>query len=372
MLSHHEAVLRVVYDIDRFFRHVFSPLVFEGPPIDPQAIQQHPHMIVCTHRSHVDYFLVGDTLVMKGFKNFRFAAGDNLTSLPYIGPRFRAFGAFTIEREIGFERNYVKNLCYQVVSMMEKREAVMVFPEGGRSYSGSTIDVKSGVLGAAVLLQARLPQEDVLLLPMAVSYEHPPDAPYFSMLLAGKRLRKRSQPFVKRLVGNAIYFGADVLAFLPFVVARRTGRRYGAVYIDFDEPVSVRKLVTLKTNVTPDSENDFFTYRTAMQQCALEMRRRFIRLYRLLPLHVVASLVKSSSVMTMSQAAGSVPLVLDALRGAGRNLKSLEGLTADAIAERGSEQLANVGALRVLEGTFVVKKPSLIEYFAAPLHDTVE
>ncbi len=355
--------------IDRFFRQVFSSMTVEGPKLDAQEFQRQPHMIVCTHRSHVDYYMAGYTLIFRGFKHLRFAAGSNLTRLPYLGPRFRAFGAFTVEREIAFERDYVKKLCNRVVAMMKNKEAVIVFPEGGRSYSGATLDVKSGILGAAVLLQARRPMENVVLLPMAISYECAPDAPWFGLLLKGKKLRKHTQPFLKRMLGNVFYFGADILAFAPFMLAPRTGRKYGAVYIDYDAPVSARSFLDQETNNATEVSDDFFKYRVAMRKLGEHMRGKFIALYRLLPHHLLASVMRDIPALPRAQAEKLLPAVLEILRGAGRNLKSVEPCTPAEITDRGLGQLLRMKAISLRNGVLSVQNKRIIDYCAAPVFD---
>ena len=355
--------------IGRFFGKTFTSNVVEGPPLDAREVQKRPHMIVCTHRSHTDYFLAGYTLITRKFANLRFAAGSNLTKLPYIGPRFRAFGAFDVEREIAFERDYVKKLCYRVMDMMEKKDAIMVFPEGGRSYSGATLEVKSGILGAAALLQARLPDEDVLLLPMAISYEYPPDVPWFSLLLRGKKLRKRTQPFFKRLLGSIFYFGADILAFVPFLLAPRTGRTYGAVYVDYDAPVAVRSLITIKPDAAIAGKNEFFAHRDAMLELAKIMRQRFLALFRILPQHLLAALVREKTALAFSDAEKLLPPLIESLRAAGRNLKSVEGRTPAEIMAQGQKTLLRLKAVSQKGDTLTVRKKQIIDYCAAPVLD---
>ena len=356
--------------IDRFFRRVFTSVTVEGPEFDMQEFQRHAHMLVSTHRSHVDYFLAGYVMIFRGIKNLRFAAGGNLTRLPYIGPLFRGFGAFTVEREIAFERDYVKKLCTGVAEMMENKEAVIVFPEGGRSYSGATLEVKSGILGAAVLAQARRPAENVELLPMAISYEYPPDAPWFSLLLKGKRLRKRSQPFLKRVLGNIFYFGADILAFVPFLSARRTGRTYGKAYLDYDAPVSVRSLVDVEADADADAKDDFFKYRASMQRLAHLMHERFQALFRLLPQHLLAAVVREKNAVTPAEAEKLLPPLLETLRKAGRNLKSLETCTPAEIVAQGQKNLLRLKALSRKDGVLFVRKKAMLDYCSAPVCET--
>jgi 1-acyl-sn-glycerol-3-phosphate acyltransferase len=369
MRTYHEEVISVTNGIGRFFRKTFTEYVVEGPPLDGQEIQRHPHMLVCTHRSHTDYFLAGYSLIARNFKNLRFAAGSNLTRLPYIGLRFRAFGAFPVEREIAFDRGYVKKLCGRVVDMMDNREAVILFPEGGRSYSGSTLEVKTGILGAAVLLQARRPAEDVLLLPMAISYECPPDMPWFGLLLRGKNMRKRTRPFWKRIIGSLFYFGADILAFVPFLLAPRTGRTYGAVYVDHDAPVAVRSLITVR----PDSgagaggKDDFYIHRDATQHLAKIMRRRLVSLYRILPQHLLAAIVRERAELPVKEAETLLPPLIDTLRAAGMNLKSVEGRAPAEIVGQGKKLLLRLKAISQRGDLLSVRKKRVIDYCAAPV-----
>lgn len=329
-------------------------------------------MMVSTHRSHVDYFLAGWYLNSCGFKNLRFAAGSNLTKLPLIGPRFRGLGAFTVKREMAFERNYVQNLCNQVIGMMEKREAVILFPEGGRSYSGAMLDLKSGILGAAVLLQARHPDEDVYLIPNAISYENPPDAPWFELLLKGKKLRKHNNGFLNRMLGNCWYYGADIFAFLPFVMARRTGRQYGAVYVDHDAPLSIRSIVDLEALRAKDVKDEFFSHRAAMQQVADVVRKRFLALFRLLPMHALAALVSRHGPLSSAQAVACMPGLLEEIRGRGKNCRSLETLAPHDIVAKGREQLLRLHAIHLSGGVLFEKKGALLRYFAAPVFDGEE
>ncbi|MCU0609029.1 MAG: 1-acyl-sn-glycerol-3-phosphate acyltransferase [Chitinispirillaceae bacterium] len=373
MQSHHQSIADISGGVDRFFKKVFTAVTVDGPSIDPIALQKHPHMIVSTHRSHVDYFLEGYLLFFRGFKNMRFAAGDNLTRLPYIGPRFRSFGAFSVARENPFDRTYVRNLCNRVIDMMEKREAVIVFPEGGRSYSGSMLEIKNGILGASVLLQARKPDDDVCLVPMAVSYECPPDLPYFSMLLAGKKFRKRTQPFFKRLLGNLLYFGADILAFGPFFCAQWTGRKYGEIYVDYEEPVRVRSIVDPAAHVSADdgsAGNEFFAHRVSMQKVSEFMAQRFVALYRLLPQHLLAEALRvGGPSITTDRAEAAIPGLLDSLRARARNLKSLEPYSPAEIVAQGKRQLLRLGAVRVNKDRITVRRMPIIMYCSAPLRD---
>lgn len=371
MEPYHRKTADISGGVDRFFKRAFSAIDVRGPELDIKDIARRPLMVVCTHRSHVDYFLAGWVLYFRGVTQMRFAAGSNLTRLPFVGPRFTGLGAFTVERETAFKRSYVKNLCDQVVTMMENRDTVVLFPEGGRSYSGSMLEIKSGILGAAVLLQARRPQENVYIMPMAISYEQPPDAPWFGILLAGKRLRRRTNGFLSRLVGSVLYFGADILAFAPFVAAPKTGRRYGSVYIDYDAPRPVRTLIDVTAAASSEGHDEFFRFRASMQELGRAMGGRLSSLFRILPLHVLAALVSRQGALTSQQAAALVPQLLERLGREDRNCTALERCSPAEIIEQGKQQLLRLGAIAVRNGGLVCRRRLLLDYCAAAAADAV-
>jgi len=248
---------------------------------------------------------------------------------------------------------------------------VIVFPEGGRSYSGATLEVKSGILGAAVLSQAQHPAEDVLLLPMAISYEWPPDASWFGLLLKGKKLRKRTQPFFKRLLGNILYFGADILAFGPFMLAPTTGKKYGKVFIDYGAPLPVRALLDLEADKATGTGDDFFLHRASMQKLGHLMHEQFVALYRLLPHHLLAAVLHDTPAAGISQAQAEklVQPLCETLRAAGRNLKSVGHLTMSEIVRQGRQHLLRCKAISPGGTLCTVRNKRVIDYCAAPVLD---
>jgi hypothetical protein len=189
------------------------------------------------------------------------------------------------------------------------------------------------------------------------------------MLLKGKSWRKRTQPFFKRLLGSLFYYGADILAFVPFLLAPRTGRTYGAVYIDHDAPVAVRSLVTVKSGAAASAKDDFFVHRDAMLQLAKAMRRRLFSLFRILPQHLLASLVRERNAVSMREAENLLPPVIDSLRAAGRNLKSVEGRTPAEIVQQGRILLLRLKAISQEGDVLKARKKQVLDYCATPVLD---
>jgi 1-acyl-sn-glycerol-3-phosphate acyltransferase len=374
MKEHHNQVAEVSNGIKKFFNNAFCHVHVEGPQIDAVEIQKSPVMIVSTHRSHVDYFFVGNNLFQMGFKNLRFAAGDNLTKLPYIGPRFRAFGAFTVSRDSAFERNYVRKLCAEVVSMLENRDAVLVFPEGGRSYSGSMLDIKGGVLNAVLLSQASNLKRDVYLLPVAVSYDCPPDLPFFPLLLKGKQYRKKSNSFFTRILGSVYYFGADIMAFIPFFLTKRLPRSYGSIYMDYEAPIPVNSLVDLEANRVSKARDEFAAHRASLDKVSEQLYNRFLSLYRILPIHVICAALKArnSNTADVSAMEEDVKKIKSSVCKAGLNCKTLNALTDNQITDNGLDRLRKLKAVKISGGRITIRKPHIIDYFSSAISAGVE
>ncbi|HEX3019390.1 MAG TPA: 1-acyl-sn-glycerol-3-phosphate acyltransferase [Chitinispirillaceae bacterium] len=363
MSSFHKAICDVSDQLDRFFDSYYTSINLCGPQLDPDFYQKYPLMFACTHRSHVDYILVGYEVHKKGFKEMRFAAGDNLTRLPYIGSRFTSFGAFAVSRDTGFERTYVRKLCDSVISMMEKRQPIIVFPEGGRSYSGAMLELKNGILGAAVLSQAKDLSRDVYVVPIAVSYEMIPDLPYFELLLKGKQLKKKGNAIFKRLLGSLYYFGADFLAYLPLFLNSGKKKNFGNAYIDYKAPVSIRSIVDIEKNRITNARDEFSAHRVSMQQVSSYLQSEFLSLYRILPVHVVASLLKKGY-NTEAAIKAAIGGLIDQLRAGKRNIEQISGLESGDIVKQGLGILVKQNAVTV-NAEVVIRKRLIVDYYSA-------
>lgn len=369
MNSYHKAVANVISEVEAFFEKAFSEVCINGPQLDPEDLNKNPLMLVSSHRSHADYFLLGYIFHKAGFNNLRFAAGDNLTKLPWIGPRFTSFGSFTVERDTGFNRHYVRNLCYRVVEMIGKGDTVLVFPEGGRSYTGEMLDIKTGILGASIISQANEPSRDVHFIPITISYEAAPDIPWFTMQLTGKKWRKKSNFFLKRLIGNLFYFGADALSFIPFILSQYFRKKhYGVAYIDYGEPVSINSLLDVSAGKLEKSRDEFSAHRNNMQQLSTAVYQQLKRLYRILPMHVVAAhLVAHGGRASISELVAQFPGAIDTLKAQHRNVMQLEPFTPEQNAETGIRQLVKLKAVSYTKNNCTVKNKPLVDYYAATL-----
>lgn len=367
MKEYHKILQKAARPTELFMQKTFRNVVADGPPLSPRQMDTDPTMLVCTHRSHLDYVLLGMTFHKMGLNNLRFAAGDNLTLLPYAGKKFRSYGAFTVYRARSHRRSYIFELTQQVVQMLNNRDNIIVFPEGGRSYDGSMMAMKSGILAANILAQHRNPERRFVYLPVAISYERFPELFYFDILQHGRDLRAKKADMLTRIRGNMYYFGADLFAFMKFLTAHKFGIQYGDVFIDYGEPIAVNDIVDLKGNYAPHARNEFLAHKVSIQRAGEAIREQLLCLYRILPMHVVAAIVKETGPTTPLEIQHRIPDVVAALVKNKRNCKSLHALADRAILEKGIAQLAFAKAI-IQNGKLIhPKKNKILHYYAASI-----
>jgi 1-acyl-sn-glycerol-3-phosphate acyltransferase len=363
MKSYHQVLIRTATPADRFTRQIFDTVCCEGPPLGATGVLDSPTMIVSSHRSHMDYILLGIHCSQLGFRNLRFAAGDNLTSMPYVGRRFTALGAFPVRRSRATSRQYVLELCDQVVAMIEDGDNVIVFPEGGRSYGGAMMEMKTGLVAANVIAQHRSPHKEHYYLPVTVSYEVLPEIRYFGWLAKGRRLRRGPARLVRRATGNLLYYGADLAAFARLGLAPRLGVRYGGVYLDYGEPIRIGAIVDIERIQASEAKHDLFAHKAAVKRVGEEIHRQLTRLYRLLPMHVVAHVLKCGHTQREDITA-RIPETIGRLQRQNRNCKTIAALSDTELFELGTTQLRNLDAIQLRNGTISMARAEIVDYCA--------
>lgn len=365
MKKYHKNLHEASIKADLFLNRIFSSIEVTLPDIPKEEIYKYPSMIVSSHRSHMDYILIGIQLDKIGMKNLRFAAGDNLTNMPYLGKIFRSWGAFSVYRAQAMKKSYINQLCRQVVKMLKDDDNIIVFPEGGRSYGGSMMDIKGGIIAANIFAQHESPDEKHMFLPIAVSYERLPEILYFNMLKKGKALLKNKPGFIGRMIGNFYYFGADLLAFAKFLSAPKFKRKYGHVYIDIGKPFAVSDITDVCANFNSSMKSEFAAHKLSLQESAVIIKKEISKLYRLLPMHFLAKVLQDKSTLNRLEAARAIEKLRKNLHPDYYNLKSIKDLSAAQIVRIGIRQLKYTNSIRILRKNISVKNRFYIDYYAA-------
>jgi glycerol-3-phosphate O-acyltransferase len=251
--------------------------------------------------------------------------------------------------------------------MLLDNENIILFPEGGRSYDGAMMELKNGILAANILAQHRDPNHQYTYMPCAISYEHLPEIDWFGLLEKGRELRKTAKDYLGKLYANTLYYGSDCIAFAKFLAAHKFGITYGNVIMDYDTPVKVSDIVDVAKEYAPHARNEFFAHKKAMQIVGEEMQKRLFRLYRILPMHVVADTIRDRQSARVDDLLGAAADICAILRKDGRNCKSLVPLSSRDIVEKGIAQLSKVNAVRVTGKTVRVRNRKILRYYAATI-----
>ncbi len=213
-------VLDVV--LDRVWRDIYDGIEIDQEGLRKvwSAARSGPIVLVPSHKSHVDYLVLSQVFFKDGMMPPHIAAGDNL-AMPGVGAILRRSGAFFIRRKFRGDKLYAAVLAAYVRRLLKDGHSVEFFIEGGRSRTGKMLKPKLGMLGMCVdpVLDGGI--TDVSFVPVSISYEKIVEAKAFAKELDGQAKKKED-------------LGA-------LVSARKVLRsRYGRVYVDFDEPISLR------------------------------------------------------------------------------------------------------------------------------------
>ncbi len=324
-------------------------------------------VITSTHRSHIDYLILGAELVSDGICGIRFAAGDNLTRLPILGSRFRRMGAFTVFRSKATQRSYLFKLVEQVKKLIKKGDLLIVFPEGGRSYNGHMLDIKGGIVGAAVVLQQENPEEQVCYQPVAISYEIPAEAPFLKYVLAGKKMRDEGKNKLEKLFGELMYYAGDIVPFVLRGIKARFGLRYGKIYIDFGAPIPLSELTDVQGLYRAKAPNSFLGNSAAIKESSEKLKAVFVRLLRILPHNMVAYIIKQNETLSVETQVKKLEALRAELAEMGATFSSEK--TGIELYREGLDFLRRNSVGKVSNDKIEIIRRDMLEYFAATTED---
>ncbi len=202
-----------------------------------EASRRGPVVLVPSHKSHVDYLVLSQVFFKDGLVPPFIAAGENLSFWP-LGPLFRRSGAFFIRRSFKGDKLYSTICAAYIKRLLREGHSLEFFIEGGRSRTGKLLAAKTGILSMCVdpVLDGAL--DDVAFVPVSISYEKIIEAASYAEELEGGAKKKE-----------------DVGALLSTRRVFRARTRYGRVYIDFDEPITLRAFLAARgVSLPPKSE----------------------------------------------------------------------------------------------------------------------
>lgn len=212
------------------FDHVLGPMHTRAWTIDVQASalqhlkelnQSCPLVFLPTHRSYADAFILTQTLREAGMPRDHILGGDNLGFFP-LGTIIRNSGGVLVRRSFGDDEVYkfvVREYLGYLVSQGHNLEWYM---EGGRSRTGKLRPPKYGLLRYLVDAIESGVADDMLLVPVAMTYDQLHEVGTMAAEEAGTQKAKEGLRWL-----------ADY--------ARTQQKWIGTVYVRFGEPLSLKQ-----------------------------------------------------------------------------------------------------------------------------------
>ncbi len=215
---------------------ILSPVVawiinamFDGAVIDRLGLakvkamsQKGPLILMPCHKSHIDYLILSYVLYHNNMPCPHIAAGKNLSFWP-LGPIFRAGGAFFLRRTFKGAVLYARVFSAYIHKLLEEGFNIELFIEGGRSRTGKLLIPKLGLVSILLESYRNGACEDMIFVPVYIGYDRiVEEHAYVHEVEGGKKEDEN---------------------FSQVIRARRfLKKRYGKIYINFNEPISARDL----------------------------------------------------------------------------------------------------------------------------------
>ncbi|XP_054910197.1 dihydroxyacetone phosphate acyltransferase isoform X1 [Poeciliopsis prolifica] len=214
------------FTLSKIFKSLFRSICVneEGIQRLQQAIQEHPVVLLPSHRSYMDFLLMSYILYTYDLALPVIAAGMDFMGMKIIGEMLRMSGAFFIRRSFGGDKLYWAVFSEYVKIMLKSGFApVEFFLEGTRSRTAKSLTPKLGLLN--IVLDPFLKGEvfDVSLVPVSISYERILEEALYARELLGVPKPKEST--------SGLLKARKILS-----------ENYGSIHVYFGQPVSARSL----------------------------------------------------------------------------------------------------------------------------------
>lgn len=322
------------YTIYRALKHPLYPIlrkitrIVEGIDVVKHATKTSRVIYVSNHRSHTDYLIEPLALDDNHIRPPVIAAGINLFGGPLGLIHRHVTGAIPIRRDTR-DPAYLVTLKAYVAEVLQRHD-LLLYPEGGRSYSGALKQPKTGLLHAAMQSECDTPP---LIIPMAIAY----DLVLEDHILARQGVKRRQRPF-------ALEF-AEMVRYAVGYQSR--------AFVTFGEPISVE-------GWNPHSRRD-------VMALAKLVRERIGTLYKVLPTALVAASIKPS--ITRDELMDRIDNTLEALHKLGANLGVQSGRDALDLA---TETLVARGIIVSDQGRFRVRERKVLRYYARSIQHLLD
>ncbi|NWR55489.1 GNPAT acyltransferase, partial [Bucorvus abyssinicus] len=222
------------FTLSKIFKQLFQRVCVneEGMQRLQHAIQEHPVVLLPSHRSYIDFLMLSYLLYTYDLALPVIAAGIFL-GMKIVGELLRRAGAFFMRRSFGGNRLYWAVFAEYVKTMLRSGYApIEFFLEGTRSRTAKTLTPKFGLL--SIVMEPFFKREvfDTYLVPISISYERILEESLYAYELLGVPKPKESTSGLLK--------------------ARRIlSDNFGTIHIYVGQPVSLRTLASGRINRCP-------------------------------------------------------------------------------------------------------------------------
>ncbi|XP_035394866.1 dihydroxyacetone phosphate acyltransferase isoform X1 [Cygnus atratus] len=229
------AVRFFAFTLSKIFKQLFQRVCVneEGMQRLQHAIQEHPVVLLPSHRSYVDFLMLSYLLYTYDLALPVIAAGIDFLGMKIVGELLRRAGAFFMRRSFGGNRLYWAVFAEYVKTMLRNGYApIEFFLEGTRSRTAKTLTPKFGLL--SIVMEPFFKREvfDTYLVPISISYERILEESLYAYELLGVPKPKESTSGLLK--------------------ARRIlSDNFGTIHIYVGQPVSLRTLASGRINLCP-------------------------------------------------------------------------------------------------------------------------
>ncbi|CAK6970199.1 dihydroxyacetone phosphate acyltransferase isoform X2 [Scomber scombrus] len=220
------------FTLSKVFKTLFRSICVneEGIQRLQQAIQEHPVVLLPSHRSYMDFLLMSYILYTYDLALPVIAAGMDFMAMKFVGEMLRMSGAFFIRRSFGGDKLYWAVFSEYVKTMLKNGYApVEFFLEGTRSRTCKSLTPKLGLLNIVMDPFLKGQVYDINLVPVSISYERILEESLYARELLGVPKPKEST--------SGLFKARKVLS-----------EDYGSIHVYFGQPVSVRSLAQGRVN----------------------------------------------------------------------------------------------------------------------------
>lgn len=182
--------------------------------------RRYPLVFLPSHRSYVDPFVLGDVLARNDFPPNHVVGGANLRFWP-MGPIARRTGTVFIRRSFGDDEVYKAVVEEYLGYLLAKRFNLEWYFEGGRTRTGKLRPPRHGLLNNVANAVRRNRIEDVMLVPVSITYERLNELGAIASEQSGGKKKPEGLAWMARYVRNQQHSA-------------------GHVYVRFGSPLSAR------------------------------------------------------------------------------------------------------------------------------------